>query len=40
MDSIGMPTWLPMVMVAGVVIPVPESAALAYRWYYRPTGYE
>src|ERR1700726_910670 len=37
MDSIGMPRWLRVVLVAGVVILLAGSAAFAYRWYSRPT---
>jgi TRAP-type uncharacterized transport system substrate-binding protein len=38
MDSIGMPRWLRVVLVAGVVILLAGSAAFAYRWYSRPTA--
>jgi TRAP-type uncharacterized transport system substrate-binding protein len=37
MDSIGIPKWLRMVVVGGVIMVLAGSAALAYRWYYRPT---
>jgi TRAP-type uncharacterized transport system substrate-binding protein len=37
MDSIGIPKWLRMVVVGGVIMALAGSAALAYRWYYRPT---
>jgi TRAP-type uncharacterized transport system substrate-binding protein len=37
MDSIGMPTWLRIVLVAGVVVLVTGTGLFAYRWYYRPT---
>jgi TRAP-type uncharacterized transport system substrate-binding protein len=37
MNPIGMPRWLRMVLVAGVIILLAGSAALAYRWYSRPT---
>jgi TRAP-type uncharacterized transport system substrate-binding protein len=37
MDSIEMPRWLRMLLVAGVVILLAGSAAFAYRWYSRPT---
>jgi TRAP-type uncharacterized transport system substrate-binding protein len=37
MDSIGMPTWLRIVLVAGVVVLVTGAGLFVYRWYYRPT---
>jgi TRAP-type uncharacterized transport system substrate-binding protein len=37
MDSIGMPTWLRIVLIAGVVVLVTGTGLFAYRWYYRPT---
>jgi TRAP-type uncharacterized transport system substrate-binding protein len=37
MDSIGMPTWLRIVLVAGVVVLVTGAGFFVYRWYYRPT---
>jgi hypothetical protein len=36
MDSIELPRWLRMLLVAGVVILLAGSAAFAYRWYSRP----
>jgi len=38
MDSIGMPTWLRIVLVAGVVVLVTGAGLFVYRWYYRPTA--
>ena len=37
MDSIGMPSWLRIVLVAGLVVLVTGTGLFAYRWYYRPT---
>src|SRR5882672_3834823 len=37
MDSIRMPSWLRMVLVAGVVVLVAGAGLFAYRWYVRPT---
>jgi TRAP-type uncharacterized transport system substrate-binding protein len=37
MDSIRMPSWLRIVLVAGVVVLVAGAGLLAYRWYVRPT---
>jgi hypothetical protein len=36
MDSIGMPSWLRIVLVAGLVVLVTGTGRFAYRWYYRP----
>jgi TRAP-type uncharacterized transport system substrate-binding protein len=37
MDSIGIPSWLRIVLVAGLVVLVTGTGLFAYRWYYRPT---
>src|SRR6476620_1093341 len=37
MDSIRMPSWLRMVLVAGVVVLVSGADLFGYRWYSRPT---
>ena len=37
MDSIRMPSWLRMVLVAGVFVLVTGAGLFAYRWYVRPT---
>lgn len=37
MDSIGMPSFLRIVLVAGLVVLVTGTGLFAYRWYYRPT---
>ena len=37
MDSIRMPSWLRMVLVAGVVVLVTGAGLFGYRWYTRPT---
>jgi TRAP-type uncharacterized transport system substrate-binding protein len=37
MDSIGMPSWLRIFLVAGLVVLVTGTGLFAYRWYYRPT---
>ena len=37
MDSIRVPSWLRMVLVAGVVVLVTGAGLFGYRWYSRPT---
>jgi TRAP-type uncharacterized transport system substrate-binding protein len=37
MVSIGMPSWLRIVLVVGLVVLVTGTGLFAYRWYYRPT---
>src|SRR6185436_10144853 len=37
MDSTRMPSWLRMVLVAGVVVLVAGAGLFGYRWYSRPT---
>ena len=37
MDSIRMPSWLRMALVAGAVVLVTGAALFGYRWYSRPT---
>ena len=37
MDSIRLPSWLRMVLVAGAVVLVTAATLFAYRWYARPT---
>jgi TRAP-type uncharacterized transport system substrate-binding protein len=37
MDSVGMPSWLRIILVAGLVVLVTATGLFGYRWYYRPT---
>jgi TRAP-type uncharacterized transport system substrate-binding protein len=37
MDSVGMPIWLRIILVAGIIVLVTGAGLFAYRWYYRPT---
>ena len=37
MDSIRMPSWLRMVLVAGAVVLLTGASLFAYRWFTRPT---
>lgn len=37
MDTIRLPTWLRIALVAGVVLLVGGASLIAYRWYTRPT---
>src|SRR6476619_6823609 len=37
MDSIRMPSWLRMALVAGAVVLATGAALFGYRWYARPT---